>query len=55
MASVTKELRIAARPEHVWAALHDFQAVHKRVAPGFVVPGIERGEFKDVAGACGAS
>jgi carbon monoxide dehydrogenase subunit G len=37
MASVSKEIRIAAAPEHVWAHLRDFQAVDKRVAPGFVV------------------
>ena len=27
---------LEARPEQVWAHLQDFQAVHKRVAPGFV-------------------
>jgi hypothetical protein len=36
MASVRKELAIEAPAERVWAALADFQAVHKRVAPGFV-------------------
>ncbi|MBI1212093.1 MAG: SRPBCC family protein [Alphaproteobacteria bacterium] len=36
MASVRKEFTIEAPAERVWAALADFQAVHKRVAPGFV-------------------
>jgi hypothetical protein len=36
MACVRKELKIAATAEHVWAALADFGAVHKRLAPGFV-------------------
>ena len=37
MASVCKEIPIEARPEDVWAALRDFGAVHRRLAPGFVV------------------
>src|SRR6185295_10785648 len=36
MATVRKEFIIEAQPEKVWAALADFQAVDKRVAPGFV-------------------
>ena len=37
MASVRKEILVEARPDDVWAALRDFGAVHRRVAPGFVV------------------
>lgn len=37
MASVRKEILIDANPSHVWAALADFHAVDKRVAPGFVI------------------
>ncbi len=37
MASIRKELSIQARPEHVWAAIRDVGAIHKRLAPGFVV------------------
>ncbi len=37
MASISKEIEIAARPEDVWAALRDFGAVHERLVPGFVV------------------
>jgi len=37
MASIRKEMVIAARPENVWAAIRDVGAVHTRLAPGFVV------------------
>lgn len=37
MASIRKELVIAAPVEDVWAALRDWGAVHQRLAPGFVV------------------
>ena len=36
MATIVKEINLKARPEAVWDALKDFQAVHKRVAPGFL-------------------
>ena len=36
MASIYKEISLDTRPEDVWAALHDYGAVHQRVAPGFV-------------------
>ena len=36
MATVTKDIFIAASPEKVWGALRDFHAVHERVAPGFL-------------------
>jgi hypothetical protein len=37
MASIRKEMVVAARPEDVWAAIRDVGAVHTRLAPGFVV------------------
>lgn len=37
MASILKEILIKARPEDVWAAIRDVGAVHRRLAPGFVV------------------
>jgi len=37
MASIHKDIRIDAAPHDVWAAVRDFGAVHKRLAPGFVV------------------
>jgi Polyketide cyclase / dehydrase and lipid transport len=36
MASIYKDVSLDARPEDVWAAVRDFGAVHRRVAPGFV-------------------
>ena len=36
MASIHREIRIAARPETAWAALRDVGAIHTRLAPGFV-------------------
>ena len=55
MASVRKEISIAASPEHVWAALADFQAVHKRVAPGFVTESKPDGDARVVTFANGTS
>ena len=37
MASIYREIPIDARPEEVWAAVRDFGAVHRRLAPGFVL------------------
>jgi carbon monoxide dehydrogenase subunit G len=36
MASLHKDIPVNAHPDHVWAAVRDFGAVH-RLAPGFVV------------------
>lgn len=37
MASIRKEVLIDATPEDVWDALRDWGAIHRRLAPGFVV------------------
>lgn len=37
MASIHKDIAIHALPDDVWAALRDFGAVHRRLAPGFVI------------------
>jgi carbon monoxide dehydrogenase subunit G len=37
MASIRKEVQIAARPETAWDALRDVGALHTRLVPGFVV------------------
>jgi carbon monoxide dehydrogenase subunit G len=37
MASIRRDIDLRADAEGVWAALSDFGAVDKRVAPGFVV------------------
>jgi uncharacterized protein YndB with AHSA1/START domain len=36
MASIRKELLLDASPEHVWDAVRDVGAVHKRLGPGFL-------------------
>jgi carbon monoxide dehydrogenase subunit G len=36
MASIHREIKIAADPERVWQALRDIGALHQRLAPGFV-------------------
>lgn len=37
MASIRKEIHLGASPDDAWDALRDFGAVHRRLAPGFVV------------------
>lgn len=37
MASIRREVLIEARAEDVWDAVRDVGAIHKRLAPGFVV------------------
>jgi hypothetical protein len=37
MASIRKETVIEARPEEIWDAIRDVGAIHRRLAPGFVV------------------
>ena len=37
MASIHKEISLAANPERVWDVVRDVGAVHTRFAPGFVV------------------
>ena len=44
MASIRKELSLAADSAHVWSALRDFGAVHSRLAPGFVTGTTMEGE-----------
>ena len=36
MASIYKDIPLDASADEVWAAVRDFGAVHRRVAPGFV-------------------
>ena len=53
MASIRKVIPVGASPEAVWDALADFQAVHKRVAPGFVTGSRPEGEDRIVTFAPG--
>jgi carbon monoxide dehydrogenase subunit G len=36
MASVRREIVVDRSPEHVWDAVRDFGALHRRLVPGFV-------------------
>ena len=48
MASIIKDFIIDASPEFVWDALRDFQAVHRRLAPGFVTELKSEGDVRIV-------
>ena len=37
MASIRKDIPIDAPADHVWNAVRDFGAVHRRLAPGFAI------------------
>jgi carbon monoxide dehydrogenase subunit G len=37
MASIRKEIAVAARPDDVWDAVRDVGALHTRLVPGFVL------------------
>src|SRR3954454_7071783 len=53
MASIHRDIPIDAHPDEVWAAVRDFGAVHKRLAPGFVVDARLDGEARVVTFANG--
>jgi len=53
MASIHKDIAIDAHPDAVWAAVRDFGAVHRRLAPGFVVDARLDGEARIVTFANG--
>jgi carbon monoxide dehydrogenase subunit G len=44
MATIRNDIPIDAPADTVWAALRDFQAVHRRVAPGFLTDSKADGE-----------
>ena len=54
MASIRKEISIQASPEHVWEAIRDVHAVHRRLAPGFVLDVRPDGDVRIVSFANGA-
>ena len=54
MASIRKEIRIDNSAATVWDALRDFGAVHRRVAPGFVVDSRVEGDDRVVTFVSGA-
>jgi len=53
MASIYKEVVIEVRPDEVWAALRDWGALHRRLAPGFVIDSRLDGEDRIVSFAGG--
>jgi hypothetical protein len=53
MASIRKDIPLGASPEAAWEALADFQAVHERVAPGFVTGSRPQGGDRVVTFAAG--
>jgi hypothetical protein len=53
MASIHKDIPIDAHPDEVWAAVRDFGAVHRPLAPGFVVDARLDGEARIVTFANG--
>jgi Polyketide cyclase / dehydrase and lipid transport len=53
MASIHKDIAIDASPDHVWAAVRDFGAVHKRLVPGFVLDARPDGDARIVTFANG--
>jgi hypothetical protein len=53
MASIRKEILIEAPAEHVWDAVRDVGAVHKRLGPGFLVDAVMDGDARVVTFANG--
>jgi carbon monoxide dehydrogenase subunit G len=53
MASIHKDIPLDAQPDAVWDALRDFGAVHRRLAPGFVLDARLDGEARIVTFANG--
>lgn len=53
MASICKEIRLAASPDDVWDAVRDFGAVHTRLARGFVTDARMDGDTRIVTFANG--
>ena len=48
MASIHRDIAINARAEDVWAAVRDFGAVHRRLAPGYALDARLEGDARIV-------
>ncbi len=48
MATIIKEILVDARPDDVWDAVRDFNAVDKRLVPGFVTACKQDGDARIV-------
>lgn len=55
MASIHKEILIGASSAEVWAAVRDFGAIHRRLAPGFVADARLDGDARIVTFANGTA
>ena len=55
MASIHKDIPIDAHPDEVWDALRDFGALHRRLAPGFVLDTVLDGDARIVTFANGTT
>ena len=55
MASIHKDIPIDAHPDEVWDALRDFGALHRRLAPGFVLNTVLDGDARIVTFANGTT
>jgi len=53
VASIRREVSIAARPEPVWAAVRDVGNIHVRLVPGFVIDCRMEGDIRIVTFANG--
>ncbi len=54
MASICKEIMIEASPDHVWSAVRDVGAVHRRLTPGILVDARLDGDERLLTFASGA-
>ena len=55
MASISKNVKLAAKPDEVWDALADFGNLHERLVPGFVTNATLEGSTRTITFANGAS
>lgn len=54
MGTLTKDIKVRAPADYVWAAVRDFGALHQRVVPGFVVDCVVEGDDRIITFAVGA-
>lgn len=55
MASIRRDIPIDNTPDEVWAAVRDVGAVHRRLAPGFVIDTVLDGDARLVTFANGGT
>lgn len=55
MASIRREITVAAEPDQVWDAVRDFGALHERFVKGFVTSSKLEGDTRTITFANGAA